>query len=70
MKRQGARRRVGLGFAVSCDLVLRATLCWALVLQYPYPERIGVISLALLSIITPVLSIAMLWRAARSGATR
>jgi len=66
VKRQGG----GLGFAVSCDLVLRATVCWALVLQYPYPERTGVISLALLSIITPVLSVAVLWRAARSGATR
>jgi hypothetical protein len=54
--------------AASTNLVLSGFVCWALVSQYPYPEGRSVIPYAVVALLTPLLSLAVLVRAARPAA--
>jgi hypothetical protein len=43
--------------AVLCNVALFAASCWAVVVQYPYPEGNSVIPFAALTLWTPILSL-------------
>jgi hypothetical protein len=48
--------------AVICNIVLLAFTCWAFVDQYPHPEEDGLIAFTVLMVLTPILSLAVLFR--------
>lgn len=56
--------------AAICNIVLLGFVCWALVDQYPHPEEEGVIAYALLMVLTPILSVVVLFRSGRSDSRR
>jgi hypothetical protein len=47
--------------AVLCNFVLVGFTCWAAVAQYPYAEGNGVIPFALLMVLTPILTLVVLF---------
>jgi len=48
--------------AVICNIILLGFACWAFVDQYPHPEEDGVIAFAVLMVLTPILSLVVLFR--------
>lgn len=48
--------------AIIGNLVLSGFICWAFVDQYPHPEEDGLIAFAVLMVLTPILSMAVLFR--------
>jgi hypothetical protein len=48
--------------AIICNIVFFGFVCWALVDQYPHPEEDGVIAFAVLMVLTPILSLVVLFR--------
>jgi hypothetical protein len=48
--------------AIVCNIVLIGFVCWAFVDQYPHPEEDGVIAFTLLMVLTPLLSLVVLFR--------
>jgi hypothetical protein len=59
---QSARSAVVPRVAAWSNGVLFGFVGWALVTQYPYPEGVGVIPFGVLTLLTPVLSLAVLRR--------
>jgi peptidoglycan/LPS O-acetylase OafA/YrhL len=51
-----------LRLAATCNLVLLAFVCWALVDQHPHPNEPGFVPYAALMILTPILSAVVLLR--------
>ena len=50
------------------NFVLLGFVCWAIVSQYPHPEEEGVIAYTVLLVLTPILSLAALFRKAKGTA--
>jgi hypothetical protein len=48
--------------AIVCNIVLLGFICWALVEQYPHPEEDGLIAFTVLMVVTPILSLVVLFR--------
>ena len=48
--------------AIICNIILLGFTCWAFVDQYPHPEEDGVIAFAVLMVLTPILSLVVLFR--------
>jgi hypothetical protein len=48
--------------AIICNIILLGFTCWAFVDQYPHPEEDGVITFAVLMVLTPILSLVVLFR--------
>ena len=47
--------------AIICNIILLGFTCWAFVDQYPHPEEDGVIAFAVLMVLTPILSLVVLF---------
>ena len=45
---------------IVCNIVLLASVCWALIDQYPHPKEPGLLEFELLAILTPLLSMAVI----------
>jgi hypothetical protein len=52
--------------AAIANVILLALICWALVNQYPHPKEPGFIPFAVVCLLTPVLSAAVLFLGART----
>ena len=48
--------------AIICNIVFFGFVCWALVDQYPHPEEDGLIAFIVLMVLTPILSLVVLFR--------
>jgi hypothetical protein len=48
-----------------CNIALLGFACWAIVSQYPHPEEEGVVAYTVLVVLTPILSLAVLFRKAK-----
>ena len=56
--------------AIVFNIVLLGFICWSLVDQYPHPKEAGFIPFVILSLLTPVLNLLVLFRGgARDGRT-
>jgi hypothetical protein len=53
--------------AIICNIVFFGFVCWALVDQYPHPEEDRVIAFTVLMMLTPILSLAVLFRSGTSA---
>ena len=60
-----ARRATGVRArraAAVCNVLLLAFVCWALVDQYPHPSEMGFIEYVVVTVATPLVSVATLLR--------
>lgn len=48
--------------AIACNVILLGFTCWAFVDQYPHPEEDGLIAFTVLMVVTPILSLVVLFR--------
>jgi formate hydrogenlyase subunit 3/multisubunit Na+/H+ antiporter MnhD subunit len=48
--------------AIICNIVLLGFTCWAFVDQYPHPEEDGLVAFTVLMVLTPILSLVVLFR--------
>jgi hypothetical protein len=48
--------------AIICNIALLGFLCWALVSQPPHPEEEGFVAFVVVSVLTPILSVVVLFR--------
>ena len=48
--------------AIICNIVFIAFVCWAYVDQYPHPEEEGFIEYMVMMVLTPILSLVVLFR--------
>ncbi len=60
--RGGAR-----GVAIAANVLLFACVAWAGIAQYPYAEGNGIIPFVALMVVTPILSLAVLLKRAKSA---
>jgi hypothetical protein len=52
--------------ALICNIILFGFVCWALLRTYPHPEEGGFLEYALLSVLTPILNLVVLFRSGAS----
>jgi len=64
------RSTVTVWLAGACNVLLLGLVCWALVAQYPYPEKEGAVISAVPAALTPILSVIVLYRRAPSDSQR
>ncbi len=62
-----SRRIIMKIVAIICNIVLLGFVCWAIVDQYPHPEEDGVIPFAVLTVMTPILTLVALIRSGGSS---
>ncbi len=48
--------------AIVCNIVFLAFVCWAIVDQYPHPDEEGIIAFTALMVLTPILSLLVLFK--------
>jgi formate hydrogenlyase subunit 3/multisubunit Na+/H+ antiporter MnhD subunit len=56
--------------AIICNLVFFGFVCWALVNQYPHPEEDGVVAFTVLMVLTPILSLVVIFCSGASDGWR
>lgn len=58
---QSSRGTIMRMLAIICNIVFLGFVCWAFVDQYPHPEEDGFLAFAVLMVLTPVLSLVVLF---------
>ena len=53
--------------AIICNIVYLAHTCWAFVDQYPHPEEEGFIPFVVMMVLTPILTLLVLFRSRAGG---
>jgi hypothetical protein len=52
--------------AIICNIALLGFICWALLSQPPHPEEEGFVAFVVVSVVTPILSVVVLFRGGAS----
>jgi hypothetical protein len=52
--------------AIICNVALLGFICWALLSQPPHPEEEGFVAFVVVSVVTPILSVVVLFRGGAS----